>query len=71
MILVLVALNIVGIQESARLNIVLAVVDFATQVLLVLLGFVLDLQPLDARPQRRFGQCADVGELRSSRYPWR
>src|SRR3989440_9326512 len=34
-IVVLVALNIVGIQESARLNILLAVVDFATQLLLV------------------------------------
>jgi basic amino acid/polyamine antiporter, APA family len=41
----LVALNIVGIQESARLNIVLAVVDFATQLLLVLLGFILILSP--------------------------
>src|SRR5438094_6912352 len=40
-IVVLVALNIVGIQESARLNIVLAAVDFSTQVLLVLLGFAL------------------------------
>jgi APA family basic amino acid/polyamine antiporter len=40
-IVVLVSLNIVGIQESARLNILLAVVDFATQLLLVLLGFVL------------------------------
>src|SRR5881227_631634 len=42
-IVVLVALNIVGIQESARLNIFLAVVDFATQLLLVLLGFILIL----------------------------
>ncbi|HET8894497.1 MAG TPA: universal stress protein [Gaiellaceae bacterium] len=41
----LVGLNIVGIQESARLNIVLAVVDFATQLLLVLLGFILILSP--------------------------
>ncbi len=40
-IVVLVALNVVGIQESARLNIVLAIIDFATQLLLVLLGFVL------------------------------
>jgi APA family basic amino acid/polyamine antiporter len=40
-IVLLVALNVVGIQESARLNIFLAVVDFATQLLLVLLGFVL------------------------------
>jgi basic amino acid/polyamine antiporter, APA family len=44
-ILVLVALNIVGIQESAKLNIVLALVDFATQLLLVLLGFVLIFSP--------------------------
>jgi basic amino acid/polyamine antiporter, APA family len=44
-IAVLVALNIVGIQESARLNVVLALIDFATQLLLVLLGFVLILSP--------------------------
>jgi basic amino acid/polyamine antiporter, APA family len=41
----LVALNIVGIQESARVNIGLALVDFATQVLLVLLGFALIFSP--------------------------
>jgi basic amino acid/polyamine antiporter, APA family len=40
-VVVLVLLNIVGIREAARLNIVLAVVDFATQLLLVLLGFAL------------------------------
>jgi APA family basic amino acid/polyamine antiporter len=44
-IALLVALNVVGIQESARLNILLAVVDFATQLLLVLLGFVLVFSP--------------------------
>jgi APA family basic amino acid/polyamine antiporter len=38
---VLALLNIVGVQEAARLNIFLAVVDFATQLLLVGLGFVL------------------------------
>jgi APA family basic amino acid/polyamine antiporter len=37
--------NIVGIQESARINIFLAVADFATQLLLVLLGFVLVFSP--------------------------
>ena len=42
---VLVLLNIVGIQESARVNIGLALVDFATQVLLVLLGFALIFSP--------------------------
>src|SRR5215218_4565447 len=35
-IVVLVALNIVGIREAASLNILLAVLDFATQLLLVL-----------------------------------
>src|SRR5262249_62088537 len=37
--------NIVGVQESAKLNVVLAVTDFATQLLLVLLGFVLVFSP--------------------------
>jgi APA family basic amino acid/polyamine antiporter len=41
----LVILNIVGVQESARVNVVLAVTDFATQLLLVLLGFVLVFSP--------------------------
>jgi APA family basic amino acid/polyamine antiporter len=41
----LVGLNIVGVQEAARLNIFLAVVDFATQLLLVALGFVLIFRP--------------------------
>src|SRR5881398_3522760 len=41
----LVGINIVGIQEAARLNILLAVVDFATQLLLVLLGFFLIFSP--------------------------
>src|SRR4051795_10598053 len=41
----LVVLNIVGVQEAAKLSIVLAVIDFATQVLLVILGFVLVFSP--------------------------
>jgi APA family basic amino acid/polyamine antiporter len=44
-IAVLVGLNIVGLREAASLNIFLAVIDFATQLLLVLLGFVLILSP--------------------------
>jgi APA family basic amino acid/polyamine antiporter len=44
-ILVLVGLNIVGVQEAAKLSIVLAVVDFATQLVLVLLGAVLVFDP--------------------------
>ena len=37
------AVNIIGVRESARLNIVLAVIDFATQLFLMVLGFVLVL----------------------------
>jgi APA family basic amino acid/polyamine antiporter len=44
-IVVLVALNVVGVTEAAKLSITLAVVDFATQVLLVLIGFVLVFSP--------------------------
>ena len=51
----LVGLNIVGIQESARVNVVLAVVDFATQVLLVLLGFALVFSPATLKANVHFG----------------
>jgi APA family basic amino acid/polyamine antiporter len=44
-IVFLVLLNIVGIKEAASLNIFLAVVDFATQLLLVLVGFALIFSP--------------------------
>ncbi len=44
-IAVLVALNVVGVQEAARLSVTLAVLDLATQVLLVAIGFVLVLSP--------------------------
>ena len=44
-IVILVALNVVGVREAAGLNIFLAVIDFATQLLLVVLGFVLIFSP--------------------------
>src|SRR4029078_5320976 len=44
-ILLLVTLNIFVSHESARVNIGLALIDFATQVLLVLLGFALIFSP--------------------------
>ena len=44
-IVVLVALNVVGVQEAAKLSISLAVVDFATQLLLVAVGFALVFSP--------------------------
>src|SRR5688572_9474606 len=47
-VLLLSVVNIVGVRESARLNLVLAVVDFATQLLLLALGvfLVLNFQTL-------------------------
>jgi basic amino acid/polyamine antiporter, APA family len=44
-IAVLVVVNIVGVKESAGVNILLAVIDFVTQLLLVLVGAVLVLSP--------------------------
>ncbi len=44
-IAVLVAVNVFGIREAARLNTVLAVLDLSTQVLVMLVGVVLLLQP--------------------------
>jgi APA family basic amino acid/polyamine antiporter len=40
-VVLLVGINIVGIKEAATLNVGLAVIDFATQIGLVVLGFVL------------------------------
>ena len=54
-ILVLVALNVVGVTEAAKLSITLAVVDFATQVLLVVIGFVLVLSPEVLRDNIHWG----------------
>jgi basic amino acid/polyamine antiporter, APA family len=44
-IVVLVSLNVLGVQEAAKLSISLAVVDFATQLLLVVVGFALVFSP--------------------------
>ncbi|HET9461576.1 MAG TPA: universal stress protein [Gaiellaceae bacterium] len=44
-IVVLVAINVVGVKESAGLNITLSVIDFSTQVLLVIIGFALIFSP--------------------------
>jgi basic amino acid/polyamine antiporter, APA family len=44
-IVFLVGLNIVGIKEAAGLNIFLAVLDFGTQLLLVIIGFSLIFDP--------------------------
>ena len=44
-VLFLALVNVVGTKEAAGLNIVLAIADFLTQLVLVLLGFVLVLSP--------------------------
>jgi len=44
-IVILVVLNTVGVQEATNVSVVLAVIDFATQVFLVILGFVLVVDP--------------------------
>ena len=54
-IVVLVVVNIIGIQESARINIFLAVADFATQLLLVAIGAILVLSPSILAANIRWG----------------
>ena len=53
----LVGLNVVGIQEAAKLNIVLAVLDFATQLVLVALGAFLIFSPHILSTNIHFGQA--------------
>jgi len=55
-------LNVIGVKEATCVNIVLAVTDFATQLLLVMVGAVLVLS--DARAQRAPRHRAVVEELR-------
>jgi APA family basic amino acid/polyamine antiporter len=44
-VVLLVGVNVVGIKEAAGLNIFLAIVDFGTQLLLVIIGFSLIFHP--------------------------
>src|SRR5947209_14600836 len=60
---VLVALNIRGLGESAKLNIVLAVLDLATQILIVVIGFVLVLHPALLVHQVHLGHVPSWKEL--------
>ena len=62
-IVALVVLNIVGVQEAAKLSITLAVVDFATQVLLVAIGFVLVFSPEILVDNVHFGVAPTWGNL--------
>jgi APA family basic amino acid/polyamine antiporter len=62
-IVVLVGINIVGIREAARLNVLLAVIDFSTQLLLVLLGFVLVFDPSILQANVHLGVAPTWGNL--------
>lgn len=62
-IVLLVTLNIVGVTEAARLSIGLAVIDFATQVLLVLLGFALVFSPETLVDNVHWGTAPTWGNL--------
>jgi APA family basic amino acid/polyamine antiporter len=62
-VVLLVTLNIVGVTEAAKLSIGLAVIDFATQVLLVLLGFVLVFSPQTLVDNVHWGTAPTWGNL--------
>ncbi|HEY2936188.1 MAG TPA: amino acid permease [Gaiellaceae bacterium] len=62
-IVVLVALNVVGLREAAGLNIVLAFIDLATQLLLVLLGFFLVFSPAILVDNVHFGTAPTWGDF--------
>src|SRR5918999_1692196 len=62
-VLFLAVLNVVGTKEAAGINIVLAILDFATQVGLVLLGFVLVLSPETLVSNVDFGTSPTVSDF--------
>jgi basic amino acid/polyamine antiporter, APA family len=62
-IAILAAVNIRGLGESARLNLVLAIADLGTQVLLVLVGFVVILNPHVLVSQVHLGTAPTWSEL--------
>ena len=62
-IVLLVAINIVGVKEAATLNVLLAVIDFGTQALLVLLGFFLVFSPDVLTSNVHFGVAPTWGQF--------
>jgi basic amino acid/polyamine antiporter, APA family len=59
----LVLLNIVGVREAAAFNIFFALLDFATQLLLVLIGVVLVLSPSTLVDNVDFGTFPTLGNF--------
>jgi APA family basic amino acid/polyamine antiporter len=62
-IALLAALNIRGLGESAKLNLVLAVVDLATQIALVVVGFIVVLNPSLLINQVHLGTAPTYSQL--------
>src|SRR2546422_9993628 len=62
-IALLAALNIRGLGESAKLNLVLAVVDLATQIALVVIGFIVILNPSLLIHQVHLGTAPTYSQL--------
>ncbi|HLL85878.1 MAG TPA: universal stress protein [Thermoleophilaceae bacterium] len=62
-VILLAALNIVGVKESAGLNVFLAVADFLTQLLLVVVGVVLVLSPEMLVSQVDLGTAPTVSDF--------
>ena len=62
-VVVLATLNVVGVKESAGLNVFLALADFLTQVLLVVVGIVLVLSPETLVNNVDFGTSPTLGDF--------
>jgi APA family basic amino acid/polyamine antiporter len=62
-VFLLAVLNIRGLKESAKLNLVLAVADLATQVLLVAVGFIVVLNPSLLVHQVHLGSAPSWSQL--------
>ena len=64
LVALLAALNVKGTEESSRLNLVLAIADLATQIVLVVIGLALVFDPDLLVSQVDLGTVADLERLR-------
>ena len=62
-VLILSAVNVVGVKEAAGLNVVLAILDFLTQAALVIVGFVLVFSPEVLVDNVDFGTTPTVSDF--------
>jgi basic amino acid/polyamine antiporter, APA family len=62
-VLILSAVNVVGVKEAAGLNVVLAILDFLTQTALVIVGFVLVFSPEVLVDNIDFGTTPTVSDF--------